>query len=452
MKNYNNLSIIIPTINEKENLSSLLHVLSDMYPGGHIFISDDGSSDGTSEFISETIRSGFKSSLYLLCRNTNTIITNSLKFNKDKYYKDVLNIRTTKGLTASVLDAINIIPTENFAVIDADFQHPPEIVGNMYNQLNNAGLICAYRTKLKGFPYYRKLLTRIGTYLANSALPPSAKVKDPLSGAFAGNKIKLDNYLSDISNFKLEGFKILFDILKTLPGDFKIDDYGYEFKMRNKGASKINFKHLWAFFMSILDKNTKKFYSGIILLSIVLFTGLYLISTYGDIQVSSFLRTFAINNPLFLKFCKLVTDYGNPLYYVIFAFLFLKGIFKKDQKLIKVFTTYLIIQLVASLVITGGLKILIGRPRPGHGFEHQFFTNRSTFKSFPSGHTTDAFSSAGVFWIFSKSYPFSILTFLLSLIIGLSRIFVHAHYMMDVLTGMVIGFLTALLISKYKLK
>ena len=169
---------------------------------------------------------------------------------------------------------------------------------------------------------------------------------------------------------------------------------------------------------------------------------------WGDVNITGSLRGFAKANPAFESFCKTVTDYGNPLYYSVFGLFFLYGLVKKKKRLMKMLLVYMLIQLAASVIITGSLKIIVGRPRPGHGFEHDFFTKSSRFKSFPSGHTTDAFSSAGTIWMFIKNLPFAGAAIIFSLLIGLTRIFVGSHYLLDVTAGMLVGFLTALLISK----
>jgi membrane-associated phospholipid phosphatase len=451
-ENFNNLSIIIPTINERQNLERLVFVLRDLYPGAHILVSDDGSTDGTSDFIDDLIKTGFESPVYFLDRKNNSIITNNTHLDPEKFNADSLNIRKTPGLTAAVLDALKIIDTDRFAVIDADFQHPPKIIGDMYKKLDDFQLVCAYRTKLEGFPWYRKVITKIGTAFANFALPKHSRVNDPLSGAFSGNIKSLEKYIFDTSAFKLEGFKILFDLLRNIPSEINIAQTGYEFKMREKGQSKISFKHLWAFFSAVLDRKTKKFFLGLALLIILLTIGTILFLIYGDIGLSRTLRDFAKARPGFLKFSKFITDYGNPFYYTIFSLTFITGLIKKNKKLVRIGLIYIIVQLIACLLITGSLKSIVGRPRPGKGFEHHHFTMRSTYKSFPSGHTTDAFASAGVLWIFLKSYPLSIISFCFSLFIGLTRIFVGSHYFLDVLGGMTIGLLTAMIVTRKKLQ
>ena len=46
---YNDVSIIIPTINEGKNISNLIKLTKKLYPKIEIIVSDDGSIDGTRE-------------------------------------------------------------------------------------------------------------------------------------------------------------------------------------------------------------------------------------------------------------------------------------------------------------------------------------------------------------------------------------------------------------------
>ncbi|MFH1416231.1 MAG: phosphatase PAP2 family protein [Elusimicrobiota bacterium] len=448
MKEYSGLSIIIPTLNERENLEILLEILSRKYPGAHIYIADDGSTDGSAEFVNDKASSESVTPICFLDRKNNIFYTNNRDFDREKYKADLLNLRAIPGLTSSVLDTLSLIRTDKFAVIDADMQHPPDIIGEMYDRLDNADLVCAYRTKLEGFPFYRKLMTKTGTMLSNSVLPAHSRVKDPLSGAFAGNIKVLGDYLSQSEKFRPEGFKILFDLLKIIPPEVRIAATGYEFKMRSMGRSKIGYKHMWSFFSSIFDRKTKKFYTGILLMMTVITAGSVLIAFYGDIGISGKLSAFAASRPGFLKFSKFVTDTGNPFYYALFTALLAWGIIKKRKDIIRMVIIYIVVQIIASMIITGGLKILVGRPRPGHGFEHHFMTSSSRCKSFPSGHTTDAFCSAGVMWLFLRSWLLSGIFFAYSLFIGLTRVFVRSHYLLDVLAGMFIGFLTGLILMR----
>ena len=73
IKNYSDLSIIIPVINERDNLVRLLDALKSLYPGAVIFVADDGSGDGTFEFM-EKYASAPGSGVCYLERSRNLII------------------------------------------------------------------------------------------------------------------------------------------------------------------------------------------------------------------------------------------------------------------------------------------------------------------------------------------------------------------------------------------
>ncbi|MBN2407102.1 MAG: phosphatase PAP2 family protein [Elusimicrobia bacterium] len=447
MPGYTDLTIIIPTINEKDNLEILLPVLENLYPGAGIFITDDGSDDGTDGYIDSLIGSGFRLPLSLIDRKRGIIRSNDSGLDSSLFSRDILKIRHIPGLTASVLDAVMLSPKPKFAVIDADLQHPPELIRDMYDKLADADLVCAYRSDLGQFSALRKLISKTGIFIANSVLPVDRRVKDPLSGAFAGMTGRLKDILSATDRFRLGGFKILFDILKSAGGGLRIAQTGYGFQIRTRGVSKISWRHFWLFFESILDTGTKRLFTGGTLVLSAVFLGIIMILIFGDVNLSYSIRAAAKQSPIVMKSAKLLTDYGNQGYYLLFTGLMAYGLITKKKKFVRITLIYMAVQLVASILITGSIKIIAGRPRPGHGFTHDFFTGKTSFKSFPSGHATDAFSSAGVVWFFSPSYILSSVSFFYSSMIALSRIIVGAHYFLDVTAGMFIGFMTGIILS-----
>lgn len=63
--------------------------------------------------------------------------------------------------------------------------------------------------------------------------------------------------------------------------------------------------------------------------------------------------------------------------------------------------------------------------------------------SFPSGHTTAIFLSAGLYALFYNRNHLTTLLFSAALLIGLSRVAVGAHWLADVLAGATVGWLCA---------
>lgn len=102
---------------------------------------------------------------------------------------------------------------------------------------------------------------------------------------------------------------------------------------------------------------------------------------------------------------------------------------------------------ILATIIVQILKPYIDLPRPPSVLAaDSFHTLGNIFgsKTFPSGHSTAAFALAGVIALnpFSNSIRISVLIF--AFMIGLSRITVGAHWPMDVLAGMVIGWTCAI--------
>ncbi len=67
-----------------------------------------------------------------------------------------------------------------------------------------------------------------------------------------------------------------------------------------------------------------------------------------------------------------------------------------------------------------------------------------TMMSFPSGHTTTAFSISIIILFISKRVNVGILLFLYALTVGISRIYLHQHFFRDVYAGAMLGVFTAL--------
>ena len=140
------------------------------------------------------------------------------------------------------------------------------------------------------------------------------------------------------------------------------------------------------------------------------------------------------------------SHWGLYLFYAVIAAVSLYGFIKKKPDLINISLAYIKAQLIFSLLGVRLLKFLLGRPRPGKGFEYKFFSASFSHNSFPSGHSADAFVS-GVFLFYllsqSKYSNFRFLPLIYALLIAASRVFVSSHYPSDVAAGMAIGILGA---------
>ena len=154
----------------------------------------------------------------------------------------------------------------------------------------------------------------------------------------------------------------------------------------------------------------------------------------------------ALVEPDYLFIPEWLSDWGLYLFYAVFAAVLLYGLIKKNTNLINIGLAYVKAQLIFSVLTVRLLKILIGRPRPGKGFDYQFLATSYSHNSFPSGHSADAFVSGVILFYLlrqSKYSNYRYLPLIYAFLIAASRVFVSSHYPSDVAGGMAIGILGA---------
>ena len=88
------------------------------------------------------------------------------------------------------------------------------------------------------------------------------------------------------------------------------------------------------------------------------------------------------------------------------------------------------------------LKPIIARPRPFMLREEiELIISAPSGFSFPSGHTASSFAAAVGLFIYHKKLGIAALIW--AFLIAFSRLYMYVHYPTDVLAGMVIGILCA---------
>lgn len=233
---YSKVTVIIPTLNEEKHIAKLVGLIERFYPGVNVIISDDGSKDKTQEIVKR-----------LHLRNPKITLL-------DRSDKKV------HGLAASVVDGAKIAKTKHIVVMDGDLQHPPEKIANIVKELKTFDVVVGTRTggflpdkmTIYEIPVclYRFAMSRIAKALASFRLLLNGiKCKDPMSGFF-GVKTKIIKNM-DESNFELEGYKVLFDLIKHLSYGAKLGKAYYIFGIRKGGDSKMGIKHMIIFFRSL---------------------------------------------------------------------------------------------------------------------------------------------------------------------------------------------------------
>ena len=140
-----------------------------------------------------------------------------------------------------------------------------------------------------------------------------------------------------------------------------------------------------------------------------------------------------------------ITFLGDGTFSVIVIILFL---FKRRwSAATQITAAFLLSALLAQI-----LKRLFSMPRPMQFFsagQYPYFIKGVThigFASFPSGHSTSIFALATMLTLFTKDQRLKIAYLLGGVLVGYSRIYLGQHFLGDVLTGSIIGILTAVLI------
>jgi dolichol-phosphate mannosyltransferase len=221
---YSDLTVIIPTLNERGSIKRMINVLARTYNGVSVIVADDGSMDGTREIVRALGRGNKK--VRLLDRS------------KKKVH----------GLTASVLDAALITNTKKIVVMDGDMQHPPSKVGSIARGLDSHDLVVGVRTVIRGWSLDRRIISKGMTYLSYTLflLSNRRRCNDMMSGFFGINSALLKELIKDNrKGFVEEGYKVLLDILRMMGRKGTIGEVGYStFHLRKEGNSKFRFRHV----------------------------------------------------------------------------------------------------------------------------------------------------------------------------------------------------------------
>jgi len=89
--------------------------------------------------------------------------------------------------------------------------------------------------------------------------------------------------------------------------------------------------------------------------------------------------------------------------------------------------------------ITDGLKVIVGRARPGEDLGAAHFDPFGGDKSFPSGHATTAFAIGSVIAAHSDQAWVKVSAYSIASLVAFSRVYHDAHWTSDVAAGALIG-------------
>ena len=214
-------SLIIPTYNEGQNVPKIVNqltkLLDEVLPGDYeLILVDDNSPDETWKIAQELIPT------YPQLR--------------------VMRRIEERGLSTAVIRGWQVAKGEILGVIDADLQHPPEILLKLLAEIQRGADLAVASRHVEGggvsdWSVIRRILSRGAQTLGLLILPGViGRVTDPMSGYFLVRRSCLEGKtLSPV------GYKILIETLGR--GDVRwIGEVGYVFQERQEGESKVTSK------------------------------------------------------------------------------------------------------------------------------------------------------------------------------------------------------------------
>ncbi len=230
------LSIVVPTFNESQNIRELLarleRALGDIR--WELVFVDDDSADGTHRLVREIART-------------------------DPRVRCLQRIGR-RGLSSACVEGMFATAAPTIAVMDADLQHDERILPSLYEQINENGADVAIGTRYSEggsvgeWDERRASFSRIATRASNLVL--KQPVSDPMSGYFMLRREVIENCVTKLSAV---GFKILLDILASTKTPLKIAEVPYTFRDRHAGESKLDEMVVWEYGMLLADKTIGRF-------------------------------------------------------------------------------------------------------------------------------------------------------------------------------------------------
>jgi dolichol-phosphate mannosyltransferase len=225
------LAVVVPTLNEADNIEPLLAKLETALAGirWEIIFVDDDSQDCTRDVILRHCRIDPRVRL--------------------------LHRVGRRGLSSAVVEGILSTSAPYVGVIDADMQHDERLLKPMLEALRDGGAdlaIGSRYTKEGGVGDWaerRQTISRIATSL--SRLVVRVDVSDPMSGFFV---IQRHTFEAIVRRLSMQGYKILLDIIASSPKPLRIVEFPYVFRSRQHGESKLDPLVSLEYVQLLLDK------------------------------------------------------------------------------------------------------------------------------------------------------------------------------------------------------
>jgi dolichol-phosphate mannosyltransferase len=225
------LSVIVPTFNEKDNIAELIDCLAASLGdrSWEVVFVDDDSPDGTADLVRQHAAA-------------------------DSRVRCVRRIGR-RGLSSACIEGMLATTADYLAVIDADLQHDERLLPQMLDILKQGetdivvGSRYAPGGDIGDWDARRARMSRLAVRLSRLVVP--AELTDPMSGFFMMRRSVLD---STVHNLSAIGFKILTDLFASHREPLRFTELAYRFRLRRAGESKLDSVTAWDYAMLLLDK------------------------------------------------------------------------------------------------------------------------------------------------------------------------------------------------------
>lgn len=211
--------VIIPTYNEKENISKIITAVFSLNQDFHVLVVDDSSPDGTAEIV-KNLQSEFSNELFLTIRKT----------------KDGLGKAYLHGFAWALENGYDYI-----FEMDADFSHNPNDLPKLYEAALEGDMSVGSRyckgVNVVNWPMSRILLSYFASKYVRFIL--GIPVFDTTAGFVCFSKKVLQTI--DLQNIKMTGYGFQVEMkYRAYKKGFSINEVPIIFTDRTHGESKMN--------------------------------------------------------------------------------------------------------------------------------------------------------------------------------------------------------------------
>jgi dolichol-phosphate mannosyltransferase len=213
------VTVVIPTYNERENLTSLVPELLNRNPSYRIVIVDDNSPDGTGT-VADQLADVFPGRVQVVHRAK----------------KQGIGPAYVAGFRAALRSDSDYVAT-----MDADHSHNPDDLPRLVNRASTADLVLGSRYipggSTIGWPAHRKLISRLGGAYARRVL--GVPIADLTGGFKVYKRATLDAL--DLDAIRSDGYAFQIETTyRTMKSGFSVVEEPINFTDRYAGKSKLS--------------------------------------------------------------------------------------------------------------------------------------------------------------------------------------------------------------------